>query len=109
MRPGQGGASPLDDAAIRSLWEREYKETILQPIQNTLLAQVARQGSAIGIPPDAGPEFYARLADEGSAPAAYMAGCLYKNRLLGHLSFDGQGGIQSVATNRQQESVLETD
>ena len=104
MRQGTNGPSPLDDAHIRAEWQREYAETIQNPINQILLIQ----GMKGNLPAYPGPEYYGRLADEeDSGPCAYMAGILYKNRLLGAVGADGQGGIQSRA--RQEKGVLETE
>lgn len=99
MRPESAGPSPLDDPDVKAEWEREYNETIMKPLQQIYLLKRVRTKP--------GPEFYARLADEeGSGPCAYMAGVLYKNRLLGGLNFSGQGGVESSSSNRLVDRVL---
>lgn len=107
MRPGQNGASPLDDADIRTQWQRQYDETIRKPFQAAMLVEGMRAG---GIPENPGADFYAQIADrQGSGPAAYMAGIHYKNRLLQNVRSDRRGGVRADNNRRGGDGVLDTD
>lgn len=103
-RPGI--SSPLDDPNVRSAWNLEYEQSIQKHIRNTVLQEGLR-GNAL--PEDPGPDYYASLADKGSAPCAYMAGILYKNRLLGNVRVNPRGGLQSASSGQEGAGILETD
>lgn len=109
-------ASPLDDPTVRNQFNHEYRETIQKHITQLIL----QEGLAGRPPPDSiGPEYYAKLADRGnavygSAQCAYMAGILYKNRMLGNVELDRSGGRTALRSSTagaadNDHGVLETD
>jgi hypothetical protein len=111
MKNHTGGTSPLDDPRFSQVFRVEHEETIQRHIRNIIL-QEGLAGRPT--PRNPGPEFYAQFADrgnevEGSAACAYMAGILYKNRMLGGIHLDGGRNSIRSRVKRSDKGVLETD